>query len=592
MREVASPGTKLASLSPAPSARYQERHAAKDGHEAFVNWFRRLIAWLRGERARPALRPLDLELPAAVPAAQRQVEAALPPPTPPMPRRAAAPRAPASEAARRKPLVLKAPDQEAASPPARRRPRAAPIETPPILRLREGEAERRDQPRQAPIRAVRQPMPATAEPAAFPRFRTTAGDQMDPRLADRLAGVRMKLRNAFTPAQPVTDRRRFAGRGEVLAALIGAIEDQRLHVIIYGERGIGKTSLLHVLTQAAREARYLVIYIPGGADSNFDEMFRAIAGGIPLLFHAGFGPTSEKAEQGATLADLAPPEPVTVRLASDLLAKVTGTRVLVVLDEFDRCKSGVFRRNIAELLKTLSDRSSRVQLVIAGVAANLTELVDFVPSIQRNIFALQAPKMTAGELRKLVRTGEEATGLTFEEPAVTLIVQVANGLPYFGSLLSHHAGLIALGEGRMAVTAGDVDGAILEVLRELEGRISRRSRAQVARCVPDASPSSVAAVAVAAQSSGGIFTLDDIAASEGGPEHLARCEHLIECLVAEGLAMSAPREGDGRPAWRFAEDSVAPYLWLLAARARAGAGDETTPARRAETPRTPIGAQA
>jgi hypothetical protein len=420
--------------------------------------------------------------------------------------------------------------------------------------------------------AVAGPPPIAAD---FPRFRSSASDQIDPRLSDRLASIRMKLRNAFTPSQPVTDRRRFAGRAEILSDLISAIEDRRLHAVIFGERGIGKTSMLHVLTQAAREARYLVIYIPGGAESNFDEMFRAFAGGIPLRYHSGFGPTSPEAERGESLADLLTEAPVTVRLASDLLAKLSGTRVLVVLDEFDRCERAEFRRNIAELLKALSDRSARVQLVIAGVAANLTELVDFVPSIQRNIFALQVPKMTADELRHLVRTGEEGTGLDFEEGAVSLIVAVANGLPYFASLLSHHAGLIALGLGRTTVKASDIGAAFADVLHELEGRVSKQSQALVAEALPKGSPESLAAVAVAAQSSGGQFALEDIAILAGGEAHVDDCKSLLAEMVASGLVIDGRKQGAAaRAAYRFAEDSVPPYLWLLAVRARVSGGHE------------------
>src|SRR6185436_6856799 len=99
-----------------------------------------------------------------------------------------------------------------------------------------------------------------------------------------------------------------AGREGVLKTIIRSIEDQRLHVVIYGERGIGKTSLMHVLTQAAGDARYIVIYTSCGAHSNFDETFRAAAAEIPLLFHSGFSPTTAQAEKGTTLANLLPPE--------------------------------------------------------------------------------------------------------------------------------------------------------------------------------------------------------------------------------------------------------------------------------------------
>src|SRR5215469_11159588 len=167
--------------------------------------------------------------------------------------------------------------------------------------------------------------PAPSEPLKeLPRFRTNASDQPH-RRDDRFASVRMKLRAAYTPSQPVLDPRMFAGRLGVLRTAIRAIEDQRLHLVIYGERGIGKTSLLHMLTSAARAARYIVVYLSCGAASNFDETFRAVARDIPLLFHGDYGPTAAEAESGNSLAGLLPSGPLLPRQFGDLCAKLTGT---------------------------------------------------------------------------------------------------------------------------------------------------------------------------------------------------------------------------------------------------------------------------
>src|SRR3569832_199972 len=86
--------------------------------------------------------------------------------------------------------------------------------------------------------------PATAAPRApapksepFPRFRANANDHVNPQAIDAQARARMKLLEAFTPSQPVGDRKRFAGRTEILTHLIRAIEEQRLHTVLYGSRG-------------------------------------------------------------------------------------------------------------------------------------------------------------------------------------------------------------------------------------------------------------------------------------------------------------------------------------------------------------------
>ncbi len=401
----------------------------------------------------------------------------------------------------------------------------------------------------------------------FPGFRVTASDQSLSADEDRFAQARLRLRFAYTPSQPVIERSMFAGRNQVLAGVIRALEDERLHTIVYGERGIGKTSLMHMIAQAAREARYLVSYISCGAASNFDEVFRAVAGDIPLLFHSGYGPSTPEAERGDTLARLLPIAPISVRQATDLLAKVVGTRILVVLDEFDRVESADFRQGIAEVVKNLSDRSARVQLLIAGVAANLTELLEHVPSVQRSIFAFQVPRMTEAEVRLLVKIGEDKSDLQFEEAARRFIVAASNGLPYLASLLSHHAGLEAIERSRLDVTSADVDAAIAKALVEQRARISRRSQIQIAGLIQEGARSVLGGLSNLAQLSAGAFSIDDLASALPGPEGVARTHSLVNRLTAEGVLLERQEDEFGA-SYRFAEDSVPIYLWLLSAQAR------------------------
>ncbi len=407
---------------------------------------------------------------------------------------------------------------------------------------------------------------ATGVAAPFPRFRATASDQLGVQADSSLARARLKLLEYFTPSQPVSDRRRFAGRSDVLTSVIRAIEEQRLHVVVYGERGLGKTSLMHVLTQAAREARYLVVYVSCGADSSFDEVFRTVAAHIPMLFHSTVGPTSPEVEKGKTLAELLTPAPISPRAASDILAKVVGTRVVVVLDEFDRAHSTEFRQNIAELIKNLSDRLVRVQLVIAGVAGNLTELLEHIPSIQRNIFALQIPWMPPGEIRALIRNGGQMCGLSFDEVSEGAIVSTAHGSPYLATLLGHHAAMNAIDGQRVRVGISDVISAIAAAAVEFYGRMSGKTRSQLKHDATEDRLGFLGLVAGVSLLSNGAFRLEDL--WNGGPVTggAERGEAQMSDLVRTGLLVEGATEG--ARTFRFAEDGIAAYLWLHASAAK------------------------
>lgn len=329
-------------------------------------------------------------------------------------------------------------------------PTLRPVDTPSIAELRTNRPEARHH---------------------LPGFQTTATDHLERGRGDPLSRQRLRFRNAFTPAQPVVDPRMFAGRSEVLQSIISAVEEKRSHVIIFGERGIGKTSLLHVLSLAAREARYIVIYFSCGATSDFSETFRTVAAEIPLLYHSAVSPVSSTSASGNSLADLLPPGKITPRQFTEAAAKLVRTRVLVMLDEFDRATSSEFRRDVAELVKTLSDLSARVQLVIAGVASDLVDLIEHIPSIRRSITALRVPAMTPDEVRNLIENGARNSGVTFQPEATDVVISAAHGSPYLTSLVCHLAGVNALGEKRQRVEASDVAIALDEAIDEFNRRM-------------------------------------------------------------------------------------------------------------------------
>lgn len=396
----------------------------------------------------------------------------------------------------------------------------------------------------------------------LPRFQSTANDLPARRSGDQLELVRAKLRHAFTPSQPVAERKMFAGREGVLQTIIDSIEDQRLHVVLYGERGIGKTSLLHMLARAATEARYIVIYTSCGANSNFDETIRAAAAEIPVLFHSGFAPTAERAEKGDTLSDLLPPGPVTPGQFSDLCAKLTGTRVLLILDEFDRCESEAFRRDVAELIKNLSDRLGRVQLILAGVAADLTQLVAHIPSIRRNIYALRVPMMADEEVVEIVRNGQRELGVSFDPPAQELVVAVSRGSPYIANLLCHHAVQAALLAGRTRIMLEDVVDAVDRTRQEFSGRIGKAIQHRVGWLLTNGHSVELDLASRTSLSADGPFSVSDMEVL--AQVDRSQAERATELLLHHGL-LRAIHDGEGTIRFEFMEDGLPMYLWIASA---------------------------
>jgi len=407
-------------------------------------------------------------------------------------------------------------------------------------------------------------LPTAPVGSQLPRFKSTAADQLNRGAQTAFDEMRSRLYTGFAASQPVADRRSFAGRSEVLERLIRATEDLRLHVVLYGERGLGKTSCLHMLAHVAREAGYLVVYISCGTKSAFEEVIRCAAAQVPLLYCRGVAPASAEVEAGKTFADILPADPFSPQAASEVLASIVDTRVLVILDEFDQSLSRDFRVSVAELLKNLSDRAARIQFLIAGIADNLTELIEHVPSIQRNIFALQLERMSPSELRDVIRNGEAITGLRFDQEAAGQIIDVANGFPYFARLLASYAGLRALDDQRSTANIWDVLGAIHDAAEQFGGRIPQKSKKQLERLAETGHLQHLGALAGAAQMKGGAFATADFETLFPDEERVAECRRLVENLTATNgvIARNDEREAG---TFRFLDDTAVPYVWFCAA---------------------------
>ncbi len=405
--------------------------------------------------------------------------------------------------------------------------------------------------------------------ASLPRFAASASDDVESADVDvLLTRRRIALRDALGASQPVINREHFAGRRDALAQLISAVEQQRMHVVVYGERGIGKTSLAHVFAETAREARYLVLYGSCGTEARFDTMFRAFAARIPRLYHKSILPNSPEAESGGHF-DTMIEEHFGPRELADLLSEITGTRVIIILDEYDRVLDVSFRRDVAELIKNLSDRAARVQLVLTGVAQNLDELVGYAPSIRRNIMGLPMRPLSMTEVREVLAIGENAADLVYSDAAAKLITTVAGGSPYLVRLMGYHAGMVALGARNATVTEAHGRAAVERVLTDWNASLPRRVQANLAREEARAQWPLLIAAARAGSSADGYFSVDD-ALVELGPGHAAAAVERALRQFAQPHDLLEILDG-GELRFRFRYPGVSALLLMSAAMAQLAA---------------------
>ena len=363
-------------------------------------------------------------------------------------------------------------------------------------------------------------------------------------LAGRTGGAMKKLRHAFTPSHPVADSRLFAGRRRLLDKVVSLLEDQHLHLVLYGDRGIGKTSIMRVIAELAREAEYYVSYTSCGKDTRFDGLIRGLANRIPLLYHGEYDPTDGAVEGGETLESLFHSGEVTVADATAVFEHLHGTQFLFLLDEFDRVESSSVREQIAELIKNLSDRGVPVQFVIAGVASNLTALFSHIPSIRRNLIGMPVTRLELEETEQLLDLGAERSNLTFGKAAKAKLVSWSHGLPYIAQLIALHASISAIKRSSETIEVKDVESAGLEAEIEIGLRLSEATRSLIEEECRDWRFEALKELAIEA-----INGKDEL------PEAML---DRLDKTTRDALII----ERNGSP--RFSEEAAIPYILLLA----------------------------
>ena len=293
----------------------------------------------------------------------------------------------------------------------------------------------------------------------------------DPSAADTADARRIALRKAFTPTHPLRNARRLAGRRTQLARVLRAVLEQAAHVVIYGERGRGKTSLTNLVSLALGALGAMVASHTCTSEDDFDAILRGLMRSLPRSLLAA---SAQRGEDRLSGCEAALP---TGRLQpSDVLglsSRLTGRRLVLVVDEFDRITDVTTRTRLADTIKLLSDRAAPILFIIIGVSENLEELMGRHPSIQRNIVGVPLPLLGDAEIKVLIEQGAQDAGLAFPDEVRSAIAAFARGVPYVAQLLALHAGYSVIGRGSLEVAGADLEAALEMAVAEADPRVVR-----------------------------------------------------------------------------------------------------------------------
>jgi Cdc6-like AAA superfamily ATPase len=261
--------------------------------------------------------------------------------------------------------------------------------------------------------------------------------------------LRAVLKAHLTPSKEVDSPERLLGRQGELRRIERALNSEGRNIFIFGDRGIGKTSVAVTAAYLNNSSFAKPIYVPCGQNGSFGEAIQAIGNSIipasqrvrpgRLKIAANVGYAGAAIGGGIEHESLsAIPKPSTITEALDILSYVAAKRrgrTIVVIDEFDRIKSDEDKVLFAELVKNLSPRNLDLRLILCGIGQSVDDILGAHLSSGRYFEPLELEKLHHNFLWDIIQTAADKLRVEIPRETLVRVSIISDGFPHFVHLI-------------------------------------------------------------------------------------------------------------------------------------------------------------
>lgn len=258
-----------------------------------------------------------------------------------------------------------------------------------------------------------------------------------------------RLNNYVSASQPIQSLEHLLGRSAELERIKKSLYAPGRHIFIYGERGVGKSSLAATAANQYQSPDSTYIDVSCSPDATLISLIISIAYQATELSH--LRTISRSSSSGLNFRYLTLVNNCietqcnlheSVRTLSDAIsllkevAELHSERPIVVIDEFDRILSTEERNKFADLLKHLGDKKIPIKFIFTGVGSSLNELLGSHHSAIRQLETIQLTKLSWDARWNILLSATDAFKITVNHNICVRIAAISDGYPYYVHLIT------------------------------------------------------------------------------------------------------------------------------------------------------------
>ena len=366
--------------------------------------------------------------------------------------------------------------------------------------------------------------------------------------------------SALFDGAPIDEEDLFAGRATEVRRILEAVLSRSKHVVLFGERGVGKTSLSNIFWKRFNKTlrSFVVARVQAGPHDKFSSLWTRA---LEELNAAGVA--AGKADYVNFEFNYETITPSQVR--RELQKCGANSLPIIIIDEYNEVQDSEAKRLTANLIKEFYDFSITTTVIIVGVAENISELIEDHASIGRAIVQIPLNRMSSSELREIIQKRISRTVMKFSAEAIGTIVSLSRGLPYFTQTLSKHAALHAITDRRADISNDDVEASMEKFIEDAEKGFQESYRVATRSNQENFFEQSLLACALAKTDDEGFFTANDVVEPYSAilkeKKRIAHFEkHLRRFSSEEGGNILIKRGGDRQQTFRFSDPMMQPFV--------------------------------